>query len=124
MSKNKYKLLIPSIVLILVPFVVNASDNKYEPKKTVWSCKIPYTKDNVLWLVEWGRKSYVKVFDDRIPAKYSLDGLEKRWDWGLDSDNSYNYAVTLKPDLKASYYDFSSAKNNTANSKQVYKCSK
>lgn len=97
---------------------------KAETNKTIWSCKAPYTQDNILWLVEWGGKSYVKVFGERLPARYSMQGLAKRWDWGADGKNGYNYAVVLEPKLTASYYNFSTSKDGTANSSATYKCSK
>ena len=95
-----------------------------EDKKVIWSCKQPYGKENILWLVEWKGKSYIKVFDERIPAKYNMDGLEKRWNWGLGEDYIYTYAITLGPDRYASYYDFSISKDGTAKAREKYKCSK
>ena len=95
-----------------------------EYKKVIWSCKKPYGKENILWLVEWKDKSYIKVFDDRIQATYQMDGLEKRWNWGLDDKFTYNYTITLSPDRYASYYDFSTSKDGTAKAREKYQCSK
>ena len=95
-----------------------------EDGKVIWSCKQPYGKENILWLVEWGDKSYIKVFDERIQAKYTMDGLRKRWNWELGEDSTYVYAITLAPDLYASYYDFSLSKDGTATAKEKYICSK
>lgn len=95
-----------------------------ESDKVIWSCKQPYGKENILWLVEWEDKSYIKVFDERIPAKYTMDGLQKRWNWELDEDFTYTYAITLAPDRYASYYDFSTSKDGTAKASDKYKCSK
>lgn len=91
-------------------------------KKKIWSCSVMYTSENVLWLVEWGDKSYVKVFDERIPAEYRMKGLDKRWNWGLNSNNTFDYAITMSPDKNASYYDFSASKDGTAQPRETYRC--
>ena len=95
-----------------------------EDDKIIWSCKQPYGKENILWLVEWRDKSYIKVFDERIQTKYTMDGLRKRWNWGLDDNSNYLYAITLAPDRYASYYDFSMSKDGTAIAQEKYICSK
>lgn len=95
-----------------------------ENKKVVWSCKKHYEKENILWLVEWEDQSYIKVFDERISAQFKMSGLEKRWNWGIDKDDTYMYAITLGADLSASYYDFSTSKDGTASPKERYKCSR
>nr|CAS02362.1 putative integron gene cassette protein [uncultured bacterium] len=52
---------------------VMAFGQRMNPKiSIIWSCKKEYGKDNVLWLVEWGDNIYIKVFDQRIPASYSI----------------------------------------------------
>ncbi|WP_426415226.1 hypothetical protein [Aestuariirhabdus sp. LZHN29] len=124
MNLKSQKLALSSIIFLLsMAFFGNAESN--EPKKVIWSCKKPYGKENILWLVEWGSKSYIKVFDQRIAARYGMDGLEKRWDWGLDdTDLTYDYAITLEPDLSAQYFDFASSDNGRAKAREVYKCSK
>jgi hypothetical protein len=104
---------------------VTAEGIQTEEKKVIWSCKKLYSKEHILWLVEWGDKSYIKVFDERILAFYKMDGLEKRWNWDLDGiSRTYNYAITLDPDLTASYYDLSISSDGTAKSKATYKCKK
>ncbi len=112
------------LLMIALLGLVISSPAKAEPKKTIWSCKEPYTQGNILWLVEWGDKSYVKVFDERLAARYSLRGLKKRWDWGLASDGSYNVAIELKPGLTASYFDVSTSKDGTASPSATYNCAK
>lgn len=85
-----------------------AAADKDSDAPQIWSCKalLPPDGENVLWLVDSGESSYVKVFGERIPALYHLEGLEKRWDWGEEDDGSYRYSLVLHPDLTAAYYDF------------------
>lgn len=107
-----------------VPLAVGA-EPKYIGPKTIWSCRKPKTDKNILWLVEWGPRSYIKALDERIRTRYTMNGLEKRWDWGLDeTDLTYSYTITLTPDMKATYFDFKLSKNGTAQPKDVYECSK
>lgn len=76
-----------------------------ESAKVIWSCREQFGTNNVLWLVEWSDKSYIKVFEERIPAKYYMDGLRKRWDWGVASDHTYDYSVVMEPNGTAFYLD-------------------
>ncbi len=113
------------ILVISALLVISAGAEAGEAKKIIWSCKEePYGSENILWLVEWGENSYIKVFDERISASYSMDGLDKRWDWGLEADG-YDYAITLGPDRIANHYDFSIADvAETRTPCEHYKCTK
>lgn len=93
-------------------------------KKVIWSCSETKLSKPVLWLVDWGYKSYIKVGDDRLPADYSLRGLQRRWNWGLAEDAGFNYAILLKPSGRAIYYDFSLSDDGTAKVKDVFYCKK
>ncbi len=109
------------LAFLLAPESISEEPEGESPK-TVWSCKALFGNENILWLVEWGNNSYVKVFDDRISAKYSMDGLDKRWDWGRGF--SYTFAITLGPDKEAAYYDFTGSEDGRAKASAIYKCSK
>jgi len=113
------------VIVLLASFLI-FSPTSYAEAKTIWSCTAGNPTKNVLWLVEWGAKSYVKVFDDRIPATYSMDGIKKRWDWGLDkTDWTYDYAVVLGVDGIARYHDFSAVKDGEkVMSQSSYRCTK
>ena len=119
------------ILVISALLAVSAGAETGEAKKIIWSCKKCLLGDeNILWLVEWGEKSYIKVFDERIPAFYSMDGLNKRWDWGpkLETADGYDYAITLGPDRIANHYDFSNVVSGFFGELGVplesYKCTK
>lgn len=105
--------------------IVFAEDSIAENTKIIWSCKEYSGTENILWLVEWGSKSYIKVFNERIPASYSMEGLGKRWDWGLDSnDSTYNYAIILSLDKVAAHYKFKFSKDDIVKPSEFYKCEK
>ena len=96
-----------------------------ESNQIIWSCIKNSGKENSLWLVEWGDKSYIRVFDGRIDAHYSMEGIRKRWSWGSNrAFYGYDYSVTLNSDGRADYFDFDMAKGGIAKSSATYKCSK
>ena len=112
------------LLITLLSLLIFTGYSIAEDKKVIWSCKdYPSGEKNILWLVEWGEESYIKVFDERIKAKYNLAGLEKRWDWGYKSNTS-SYAITLSPDGIARYYDFTMSEDGTAKSSKIYECKK
>ncbi len=117
----KIKLLV-FLALLTIHSYSYSSESK--TGKTVWSCHMLYGKVNVLWLVEMGDDSYIKVFEEKIPTKYEMSGLEKRWYWELDENNTYTYEVTLGPDREAEYYDFSTSKDRASPPRETYECIK
>lgn len=124
MALQKYILLFciifTSICFASASTVENKSPNNI---KIVWECKDMFTDESILWLVEWGENSYIKIFDELIQAVYSLQGLNKRWDWDLNfTGSSYNYAIILGPNKKARYYDFSIHEEISAT--ELYICDK
>lgn len=79
-----------------------------EDETQIWGCNtgIFYFDDDdehILWLVKGTQDSYVKFYDERIPATYYLYGLERRWDW-----EDGNFSIRLKPNNTALYFDFNS----------------
>ena len=63
-----------------------------------WRCAVMGQRQNALYLVDDGAKSYVKFFGQRIACRHSLDGTTHRWVWGSNS-------VALSEDLVARYYE-------------------
>jgi len=54
-----------------------------------------------------------------------MEGLGKRWDWGLDSnDSTYNYAIILSLDKVAAHYKFKFSKDDIVKPSEFYKCEK
>jgi len=109
------------IGILVAPISMAANDSQ-----AVWSCNGPYSDENaVLWLVEAGENSFVKVFDEVIPAQYMMQGLEKRWDWGWsDQRHAFRYSVLLEPNLMATYFDFGLSSDGKASGSASYQCSK
>lgn len=95
-----------------------------EDDRQIWECNSGtsyYEKaEHNLWLVKGSQESYVKFYDSRIPAKYYLYGLERRWDW-----ESGKFSVRLTPDNTALYFDFNSVKpGESTNAKSFFTCKK
>jgi len=114
------------ILAAIIPMTLAAAALAEEKEKTrvIWSCGELFTKERIVWLVEDGERSYVKVFNERINARYKLDGIDKRWDFGLNKNNEFEYAIVLRPDKSASYYNFRASKDRTARAAANYTCTK
>lgn len=58
-------------------------------------------------------------------AYFSRQGLDLRWDWGIDGyGTSYKYSFLIEPDGTGLYYDFSASKDGTAKPRGFYKVHK
>lgn len=57
-------------------------------------------------------------------ARFSVEGLGRRWSWDLGDDDTYDYALVIKPDGTGIYYDFTLLEDgeNTTGGSQVYDC--
>lgn len=81
-----------------------------EAERHIWACRVSPDAAEDLWLVEWGPKSYVKLYDNRLWSSFSYEGDDRRWDFDRRPDGLARYSVVLKPDLTVDYYDFTEAK--------------
>jgi hypothetical protein len=90
-------------LLLLVPNITQA-----ETVET-WVCTEHY-KNDVLAIayVNKGRNSgKIKVAGVTHEADFGVKGFERRWNFGLSSDFTYDYSFIIEPNGNASYYDFS-----------------
>lgn len=58
---------------------------------------------------EDGETGTIKVAGVTHQAKYHVEGFDRRWDFELQEDGTFDYALVLKVSGVATYYDFSSA---------------
>jgi len=59
-----------------------------------------------------GRKTgQIKVAGVVHEAKFETKGFQRRWDFVLSEDLTYNYSFVIEPNGDASYYDFSSSES-------------
>ena len=65
----------------------------------MWGCAPVGERRNVLYLADWGARSYVKIQNQRVPATCRTQGSERRWDWGGGANT-----VVLSDDGLAHYY--------------------
>ena len=77
----------------------------------IWECKETYGSwDKILVraVVEKGRKiGTVEVAGVKHNSGFAVKGFNRRWDFGLADDLTYNFAFIIQPNGDASYYDFS-----------------
>jgi hypothetical protein len=100
------------LVFITVLFSTNAiAENKIES----WECQEKSYGNWSKILVQ------ATVGSDRVSGKihvagiihdatFEVNGFNRRWNFDLSDDNTYDFAFIIKPNGDASYYDFSTEK--------------
>jgi hypothetical protein len=78
----------------------------------MWGCAHPGQRRTVMHLADWGSRSYVKIQGQRVPATCSLEGTDRRWDWGGGN------VVILSKDGIANYFK----RGDTDHSEGTFKC--
>ncbi|MEE8043018.1 MAG: hypothetical protein V3T15_09505 [Pseudomonadales bacterium] len=78
----------------------------------MWGCAPPGQRRTVLHLADWGSRSYVKIQGQRVPAKCSREGTDRRWDWGGGN------LLVLSEDGLANYYQG----GDTTNPAGMFRC--
>ena len=96
-----------SIISMGLAVAASAADGD---AKLIWACKVDEYSEEDLWLVEWPRNNYVKLYGSRIWSNFHYEGEDRRWDFDRKSDGTARYSVVLKTDNTVDYYDFSDAK--------------
>jgi hypothetical protein len=71
---------------------------------------------------EEGNTGSIKVAGVTHQAKYQVKGFDRRWDFGLSDDFTYDYMFLITPDNQGLYYDFSVSKDGTAKPSQIFVC--
>jgi hypothetical protein len=72
---------------------------------------------------EDGKTGAIKVAGVTHQAQYRVQGFDRRWDFGLQDDGSFDYAFVLRPDGAAVYFDFSGVDlGESARGSQVFNC--
>ncbi len=79
----------------------------------MWGCAPVGTRRNVLYLADWGARSYVKIQGQRVPATCRIEGSARRWDWGGGTSS-----VVLSDDGRANYFKG----GDMENSQGVFQC--
>ena len=73
-------------------------------------------------LTRQGDSGEVAVSGLTRSARFQVNGLELRWDFGLDDDGNYEYAFVIQPDRTGLYYDLSRSPDGTASPRQTFDC--
>ena len=55
------------------------------------------------------------------PTNFTIDGLERRWDWSPESDGTYKYAFVIDPDGDGRYYKLNQYVSTTVLS-ELFEC--
>ena len=108
---------------LLTALSITLLGSAYAAEEEGWDCSNPGSSKTTLKLIRAGDDSRI-IFDVReIPARYKDQGLDRRWDFGLDDDGSYDYAVVLQPSNVAGYIDFSGVDpGDRKDARQTFNC--
>ena len=78
-----------------------------------WVCKDRYSQ---AWktivtaeVLQEESSGIIRVAGVAHQSRYKVLGFNRRWDFGLADDATFDYAFVLKPNGEGAYYDFSSA---------------
>ncbi len=104
-----------TILVLLFSIVIFSSYANAEVIES-WVCQesIFGSWDNILVTanVNKGRESgAIAVAGIKYQSKFSIEGFNRRFDFGQDSDG-HDYSFIIEPNGDASYYDFSNASKN------------
>lgn len=64
----------------------------------------------------------VSVAGTTYSTQFEVRGLDRRWDFGLDDDGTFDYMFRIEPDGTGLYYDFSRSTDGTAKPSQRFRC--
>lgn len=78
-----------------------------------WICKdansASWTTIVTADVLELKYSGVVKVAGVEHQAQYQVKGFNRRWDFGLTKNDTFDYALVIKPNGEGSYIDFSLA---------------
>ena len=96
--------------LVILVVMLTASAMGHASPVEVWECRDVYGSwESILVTatVEAGRtKGKVAVAGVTHAAAFEVAGFNRRWDFGVVNDRSYQYAFIIKPNGDATYFDF------------------
>lgn len=78
--------------------------------------------DVLLTLSRMENGGEVSVAGTAHTAAFEVQGLNRRWDFGLDDDGTFDYMFLIEPGGTGLYYDFSRSTDGTARPSQRFGC--
>lgn len=95
-----------ALLVLLVSLLAHGAAADDGDRKRVWACNANGTPEEDLYLVAWGWRSYVKLYEARIWGNHYREGDELRWDFGSGRNRHSDFSAILKQDGSLDYYDF------------------
>ena len=89
-------------LLLIMLFAVSVPTHAAQDME-MWGCAPLGERRTVLFAVDRGSRSYVKIGGQRATARVSTEEAGKRWTWG-------NNAIVLASDNNADYYEGNTVK--------------
>ncbi len=102
----------------------NEAKERLESLET-WRCfdESDFNRTNVLLtLSRLEHGGEVSVAGTTYSTQFEVRGLDRRWDFGLDDDGTFDYMFRIELDGTGLYYDFSRSTDGTAKPSQRLRC--
>ena len=108
---------------IVVPFLLLSAGWAAADDRVIWECRTgnPFSEP-LLYLVEYGGKSYVKFSHVRFSAFFQADEQQRAWYWHNDGSGYYRYGITLGIDGTAWYHRFGGSDGADSQAIDYFKC--
>ena len=96
------------------------SNTKYE----LWECYEHFSSRKLgkLTADRVGNSGTVDFGGIVANTKFSIQGIERRWDWDFDADGRSDSAIVLSTDGSARFYDFRGSSDGTATPSDLFQC--
>ena len=105
----------------------NGDDDAVERIESLetWRCfdMTDFNRTNVLrTLTHLEHTGEVSVAGTTYWTAFEVRGLDRRWDFGVGDDGTFDYMFRIEPDGTGLYYDFSRSTDGTVSPRQTFKC--
>jgi hypothetical protein len=95
------------VIRLMVLLIGVLAGTAQASERQIWACKTEHTNAQpILYLVEWGSRSYVRFTHMRFAARYENGDDRHGWYWSNEGNGYYRYALLLEPDGRAWLHDF------------------
>ena len=100
--------------------------NREQPRAERWECYDYFrsSKLGTLTADRYGAKGKVDFNGIVASTQFAIQGIERRWDWGLGTDGKFDYAIVISTDGTGKYYNFRDSNDGTAKPSDIFKCAR
>ena len=106
------------------PSTTKSTPRNTDPWRELWECYEHFGSRKLGTLTVDHRDSTGTVYFSGIIANtmFSIQGIERRWDWDWGADGRSNSAIVVSPDGSGRYYNFRASNDGTAKPSELFQC--